>query len=98
MKNLKLNEQEIFWKKGFGNNYIGRNTYKQLLKSKINLFKQVFKKIKKPKSIFEIGCNIGLNLQAINKISPKILLHGIDINEKAINTLKKKNIFSKKVP
>ena len=41
-------------------------------------------------SIRELGCNIGLNLVALNKLNPDISLSGIEINEEAA---KKANEF-----
>jgi SAM-dependent methyltransferase len=38
-----------------------------------------------PSSVLEIGCNVGVNLYKINKLSPKTLCCGIDINPLAIH-------------
>jgi len=35
------------------------------------------------KSAFEIGCNIGLNLKALNRVSPQTELAAIEINEES---------------
>lgn len=40
-----------------------------------------------PTSVLELGCNIGLNLMAINNLIPDVLLHGVEINEKASKVL-----------
>ena len=85
-----MNEQEIFWKGEFGNNYISRNNDKSFLNSNIKFFKKIGKHLKDVKSVFEIGCNIGLNLEAIKFALPKIKLSGIDINKKSIEILNKK--------
>ncbi len=87
-----MNEQEKFWKGNFGNNYISRNNDENILNSNIAFFKKLKKYFLKIDSVFEVGCNIGLNLQAINKIAPKIKLYGIDINKKSIEILNKKKI------
>ena len=36
-------------------------------------------------SVFECGSNVGANLRAIHALDPTISLHGIDINESAVN-------------
>ena len=38
-------------------------------------------------SAIEFGCNIGLNLQAIQQLLPKTELHGIEINAQAIESI-----------
>jgi spore coat polysaccharide biosynthesis protein SpsF len=76
-----MDEQEIFWKTDFGNEYTERNN-ECLIKNNINLFEKILKNIN-ISSIFEIGCNRGLNLIAINNINKNILLNGLEINEKA---------------
>ncbi len=37
-----------------------------------------------PKSVLELGCNVGINLELVNRRSPKTLCLGIDINEDCI--------------
>ena len=63
-----MNEQEIFWRGEFGNEYISRNNDKQFLNSNIKFFKKIKKYLNDSKTVFEVGCNIGLNLEAINKV------------------------------
>ena len=88
--NSKLDEQELFWKNDFGDNYTERNN-DLLLINKIELFKKIFKNINII-NLLEIGCNRGLNLEAINNIDKYIELNGIEINEKASIIIKNKNI------
>jgi len=73
--------QEDFWFKEFGNNYIDRNLGsnnrmltigKALKSSKIRL-----------KSALELGCNVGYNLDAIKKTYKNIDLYGVEINKRA---------------
>jgi pseudaminic acid biosynthesis-associated methylase len=80
-----MDEQEFFWKNEFGNDYTDRNN-EELIKNNINLFNNIFKNIS-INSLFEIGCNRGLNLFAINNIDKNISLNGLEINEKAYNIL-----------
>ena len=66
---IEKNITRKFWEREFGNNYTLRN-----LKSikRINVIGNDLRKNNlKINSAFEIGCNIGLNLQAIRKLYPK---------------------------
>jgi spore coat polysaccharide biosynthesis protein SpsF len=88
-----MDEQELFWNNKFGDEYTDRN-HENLIESNINLFNKIIKNINIT-SLFEIGCNRGLNLSSINMINNNILLNGIEINKKAYNILLNKNICNK---
>jgi pseudaminic acid biosynthesis-associated methylase len=88
-----MDEQEFFWKNDFGNEYTDRNN-EELIKNNINLFNNIFKNIN-INSLFEIGCNRGLNLFAINNINQNISLNGLEINEKAYNILLNQKLCNK---
>ena len=87
MNNKYKTEQEKFWSSTFGNNYTNRNL-------SIDRFKFIGKDLinnnVKVKSVIELGANIGLNLDIIKKIYPKIRICGVEINQKAFNILKMK--------
>jgi spore coat polysaccharide biosynthesis protein SpsF len=85
-----MTEQEIFWQEEFGNDYTDRNN-DDLIKNNKNLFLKILKDIS-IKSVFEIGCNRGLNLQAIKSIDEDISLNGLEINNYAYNILKQTNL------
>jgi pseudaminic acid biosynthesis-associated methylase len=76
-------EQEGFWAGEFGNEYITRNQGEPLITSNVVLFGQVLKSAPNVKSIVELGCNIGLNLQALNRINKDFDLRGYEINVNA---------------
>ena len=85
---LKSNE-EIFWAGNFGDKYTKRNSKssnrtrtigRELLKNKIKL-----------SSAFEIGTNVGFNLDALKNIYPKIKTYGVELNRKSYNICKKKH-------
>ena len=78
--------QENFWKTKFGNKYSSRNTQKK----NFSHFRNILSKLNKINSVFEIGTNIGLNLDVIKKISPKIQTHGVEINKYAYQKCLKK--------
>ena len=85
-----MDEQELFWSESFGDDYTDRNN-RSLITNNINLFEKILKNIE-IKTVFEIGCNRGLNLEAINTINNTIELNGLEINTKAYEILKNLNI------
>ena len=88
-----MDEQELFWSESFGDDYTDRNN-RSLITNNINLFEKILKNIE-IKTVFEIGCNRGLNLEAINTINNTIELNGLEINTKAYEILKNLNICNK---
>jgi pseudaminic acid biosynthesis-associated methylase len=82
-------EQEIFWKGGFGDEYIDRNKSDIQLASNTYFFSKVFNRTGKIDSIVEFGCNIGMNLKAIRSLLPETSLSGIEINKRAVDDLNK---------
>ena len=82
-------EQEIFWEGGFGDSYISRNESNGLLASNLSLFSKILSSAEPINSVLELGCNIGMNLIALEALSPKLSINGVDINAKAIQELSK---------
>ena len=89
-------EQEKFWAGSFGDEYIERNKSQEYLASNLNFFSKAFKQAGRPASVIEFGANIGMNLNAIKLLFPKIDLFGIEINKNAATQLAK-NIGEDKV-
>jgi len=85
-------EQEKFWATDFGNDYPSRNEGEKMISSNLALFSKIFKNCPSIQSTAELGCNIGLNLIAINRINKQLKLRGYEINEKAALAARKKNI------
>ena len=85
-------EQEKFWSGEFGDQYISRNKSEKLFYSKVAMWARLLKSTHNVESIREMGCNIGLNLLAINQLQPSVALSAIEINETAIEEAKKLNI------
>ena len=100
MKKYKT-KQEEFWAEEFGDNYIERNQDKLLVASNISIFSKVLEKTKEIESIIEFGSNIGMNIHSLKALLPSAEISAIEINEKAVNELKKidkiKNIFHKSI-
>lgn len=83
-----LSEQETFWTGDFGDAYVDRNNNhsklyyfsKILLANRIDL-----------NSVIELGANIGINLDALITLYPKIITFGVEINAKAYAFLSTKH-------
>ncbi|MCG8684762.1 MAG: hypothetical protein MI892_07805 [Desulfobacterales bacterium] len=82
-------EQENFWAGQFGNDYIDRNQGPALLAAKTGNFAKILSLTRGVASVIEMGCNIGLNLKAIQKLLPNAALYGVEINETAADTARK---------
>lgn len=75
----------------WGKQYILRNNSNQIRSSNVVLFAKIFRSINQPiESVFEIGSNIGLNLDAINILDNKIRIDCLEINVDAFNIVKSK--------
>ena len=83
-----MTDQEVFWRGDFGDEYTNRNYNDNILVSNINMLSDIMVKTKAVKSIFEVGCNAGLNLMALSYIDPTYKLTGLDINGGALSKLK----------
>ena len=87
-------EQEIFWAGDFGDEYISRNCSSGLLHSKIAMWSQMLRSANRVSSIKELGCNIGLNLKALNHLRPEYQLSGVEINQSAATEAQRLGIAS----
>ncbi len=85
-------EQEEFWAGEFGDDYIDRNNDERILAGNVRLFSNIFRPTVGVESVIELGCNIGLNLEAIKTVSPSAKLTGVEINKRAADMARKKNI------
>jgi pseudaminic acid biosynthesis-associated methylase len=82
-------EQENFWAGNFGDEYVDRNSSANFVSSNTYLFSKILARTVGINSVIEFGANIGLNLLAIRNLMPNVRLSAIEINEKAVATLKK---------
>lgn len=76
-------EQEAFWAGDFGNEYLARNQGEKLINTNVVQWGKMLKSTNGIKSFVELGCNIGLNLSALNRINPEFDLHAYEINPTA---------------
>lgn len=81
-------EQEAFWRGEFGTDYAERNRGPQWVASSTALFARVFQNLQPPKSVLELGANIGLNLRAIHTLLPHARLAALEINAAAATELR----------
>lgn len=84
MTSIYNSPQEEFWAGDFGDSYIERNEGDNLLASNIAFFAEILSSMDKiPSTFLELGANIGMNVRAIQKLSPGAQITGIEINEQA---------------
>lgn len=76
-------EQEDFWAGNFGDEYMDRNNSEKTINSNFVLFSKILRALPQVHSFAELGCNIGLNLQALNRINSNFELCGYEINRTA---------------
>lgn len=76
-------EQEAFWSGEFGDAYSDRNHGNTATTSNLLFWGGVLKRTGMIESCFEIGCNIGLNLDAIKTLLPACQTVGLEINSHA---------------
>ena len=86
----RVTEQESFWEGEFGDDYINRNSSDRFISANIAHFSEIFKDVPDVNSLFEFGCNIGLNLSAVKQLFPHCELGGVDINSRAIKIAKER--------
>jgi spore coat polysaccharide biosynthesis protein SpsF len=80
-------EQEEFWAQDFGDDYINRNSSKELLASNVSFFGKILQKTGQVESLIELGANIGMNLGALSVLMPNAHLSSVEINQKAAQEL-----------
>lgn len=85
-------EQENFWAGDFGNEYIERNQGEKLINANVVLFGQILRAAPGVRSIVELGCNIGLNLRALNRINSGFELCGYEINATAAQKAREQGV------
>ena len=90
-----ITEQEKFWAKEFGDQYIIRNNFTDIQPKKINLFSEIFQNCSSVKNVIEFGPNTGVNLMAISTLLPLVRLSAVEINSQAASQIKKLNFCEK---
>ncbi len=75
--------QERFWRGDFGDDYTRRNASAALLSANLALFARMLRCAPHVGSAVELGCNRGLNLQALRALAPELRLSAYEINATA---------------
>ena len=91
MKDFKT-PQEEFWFSAFGDEYSKRVSDDRIVLNNISLFSRALRAAGNLNSAIELGCNIGLNLRALNQINPEMTLAGYEINKFAAEEATNLNI------
>lgn len=86
---IMRSEQENFWTGAFGDEYTDRNA--SGLESNISLFARILARAPNIKTIFELGTNRGLNLDALATLLPHAERFGIEINDYAANIARRRH-------
>lgn len=81
-------EQEAFWSGAFGDDYVERNRGEALVASRTHMFSNALRRAGPVASAVEFGPNIGLNLIALRRLLPALDLAAIEINAKAVESLR----------
>jgi pseudaminic acid biosynthesis-associated methylase len=76
-------DQEAFWRGSFGDDYTRRNASDSHVRSNVSLFSRILGSAPGTQTIVELGCNRGLNLQALHSLNPALRLSAYEINEEA---------------
>lgn len=87
-------EQEDFWSGEFGNAYIGRNEHSpEKLAANLCFLTRALNRVRpNPKSIIELGANIGLNLRALRLLYPQARRTCVEINGQAVERLRRDEV------
>lgn len=87
MKSFKT-EQETFWAEEFGDAYVDRNRDAESIAHRTDLFSKILRRTRRIRHVLELGANIGFNFRAIKTLLPGCEFSGVEINDKAVASLK----------
>jgi len=82
-------EQERFWASEFGSSYTERNQGDVHDAALLHFYSEVLRSSGPINSVIEFGANRGLNLVALRRLLPKVNLSAVELNETAVELLKK---------
>lgn len=81
--------QEAFWSGDFGDDYVERNQGAALAASRTRMFADALRRAGPVASAVEFGPNVGINLRVLRRLLPGIALSAIEINAKAVESLRR---------
>jgi len=76
-----MSETIEFWRADFGDGYVERNRLDWA--KRVPFWRHIIDRTN-AQSFLEVGCNIGLNLQAIRSLNSEFMMTGCDVNSKAL--------------
>lgn len=82
-------EQETFWSGAFGDDYADRNFSEKQVTGRVVHFARFLRSAVGIRSILELGCNVGMNLQALKRLNPDLELAAYEINSKAADVARR---------
>lgn len=85
-------DQERLWRGAFGDEYTQRNASAAQLRSNLAHFSRMLRGAAGVRSVVELGCNRGLNLQALHTLAPQLHLTAYEINAVAAEAAQKLGI------
>lgn len=88
--------QTEFWRGEFGNEYVGRNMISpEQMQARVALWSEILSHTisAPPKSILEVGANLGINLRTLNSLS-SARRYAVEPNEKARGILVKDGVVA----
>ena len=77
------------WAQSYGVNYIVKGLGEDWETTRVPLWENVVAELRACETILEIGCNIGMNVRAINKLQPQARITGLEINRICVDLVKK---------
>jgi len=88
-------EQTAFWRGEFGDSYVGRNELTaQTMRASRAKWARILQSVpaSHPRSILEVGANVGINLAALSELTAAEL-HGVEPNSSARAVLTKRSFM-----
>lgn len=82
-------EQESFWAGSFGNEYVARCSDDENIARRTGQWSKMIAPMQSVSSVLELGANVGQNLLAIRRLLPTVKMDAVEINETAIEQLRK---------
>jgi spore coat polysaccharide biosynthesis protein SpsF len=76
-------DPEALWRGAFGDEYTERNAAAALVRANVALFARILARAPGVRSIVELGCNRGANLEALHALDPALSLSAYEINTSA---------------
>ena len=83
-------KQEELWAGDFGNEYVDRNNDPATMPGRINMYSKILRSTSRIDSVLELGCNIGMNLDALHTLLPNAQFDAVEINDKAYEIARQK--------